>query len=134
VFVANMLESLKSKARNALLNSNAGSAMHYFSRDVFCIKETSMSELNDTMYEPALCVVLQGEKQTNIASRALLERMFVLPRCALLERGQKREKKNVLVFMAVIRIGTSVSTVTEKMQIGGQARVARRFQKLDSRN
>jgi putative intracellular protease/amidase len=71
VFVAMMLESLKSKARNALLNSNAGSAMHYFSRDVFCIKETSTTELNDTMYEPALCVVLQGEKQTNIASRAL---------------------------------------------------------------
>jgi AraC-like DNA-binding protein len=66
-----LLESLKTKARNALLNSNAASAMHYFSRDVFCIKETSTSELNETMYEPALCVVLQGEKQTNIASRAL---------------------------------------------------------------
>jgi AraC-like DNA-binding protein len=66
-----MIESLRNKVRDALLKSGSGSAIHYFSEDIFCIKEVNISELNETIYEPALCVILQGEKQTNLDDRTL---------------------------------------------------------------
>jgi AraC-like DNA-binding protein len=64
-----MIESLRNKVQDALLKS--GSAIHYFSENIFCIKEVNISELNETIYEPALCVILQGEKQTNLDDRTL---------------------------------------------------------------
>jgi AraC-like DNA-binding protein len=66
-----MIESLTNKVRDALLKKRGGSALHYFSEDIFCIKEVDISELNATIYEPALCVVLQGEKQINLDNRTL---------------------------------------------------------------
>jgi AraC-like DNA-binding protein len=66
-----MIESLRNKVRDALLKNGGGSAIHYFSEDIFCIKEVDISELNATMYEPALCVILQGEKQINLDNRTL---------------------------------------------------------------
>jgi AraC-like DNA-binding protein len=66
-----MIESLRNKVRDALLKNGGGSAVHYFSEDIFCIKEVNVSELNETIYEPALCVILQGEKQTNLDDRTL---------------------------------------------------------------
>jgi AraC-like DNA-binding protein len=66
-----MIESLRNKVREALLRNGGGSAIHHFSEDIFCIKEINTSELNETIYEPALCVVLQGEKQTNLGGRTL---------------------------------------------------------------
>jgi AraC-like DNA-binding protein len=66
-----MLESLRNKVRDALLKNGGGSALHYFSEDIFCIKEVNISELSATIYEPALCVVLQGEKQINLDNRTL---------------------------------------------------------------
>ncbi|MBE9040982.1 AraC family transcriptional regulator [Oscillatoriales cyanobacterium LEGE 11467] len=66
-----MLESLRNKVRDSLLKNEGGSALHYFSEDVFCIKEVDISELNETLYEPALCLILQGAKQTNLDNRTL---------------------------------------------------------------
>jgi AraC-type transcriptional regulator N-terminus/Bacterial regulatory helix-turn-helix proteins, AraC family len=66
-----MIESLRNKVRDALLKNGGGSVIHYFSEDIFCIKEVDISELNATMYEPALCVILQGEKQINLDNRTL---------------------------------------------------------------
>jgi AraC-like DNA-binding protein len=66
-----MIESLRNKVRDALLKNGGGSTIHYFSEDIFCIKEVDISELNATIYEPALCVILQGEKQTNLDNRTL---------------------------------------------------------------
>lgn len=66
-----MIESLRNKVRDALLKNGGGSALHYFSEDIFCIKEINISELNETIYEPALCVILQGEKQINLDNRTL---------------------------------------------------------------
>jgi hypothetical protein len=66
-----MIESLRSKVRNALPKNGGGRAMHHFSEDVFCIKEVDTSELSETRYEPALCVILQGAKQTNLGDRIL---------------------------------------------------------------
>lgn len=57
--------------QKALPKNGGGSALHYFSEDIFCIKEVDSSELNETLYEPALCIVLQGEKQTNLDNRTL---------------------------------------------------------------
>ena len=66
-----MIESLRNKVQDALQNNGGGSAFHNFSEDIFCIKETDISELSETLYEPALCVVLQGAKQTNLDTRTL---------------------------------------------------------------
>ena len=66
-----MIESLRNKVRDALPKNGGGSTLHYFSEDIFCIKEVDISELNETLYEPALCVVLQGAKQTNLDNRTL---------------------------------------------------------------
>jgi hypothetical protein len=66
-----MIESLRNKVRDALLKNESGSAVYCFSEDVFCIKEVSTSELNETLYEPALCIVLQGAKQTTLDDRTL---------------------------------------------------------------
>ena len=57
--------------QGALQEKKDGSAFHSFSEDVFCIREVDISELNETLYEPALCVILQGEKQTNLDNRTL---------------------------------------------------------------
>lgn len=66
-----MVESLRDKVRDALPQNEGGSTLHYFSEDVFCIKEAGISELNETIYEPALCIVLQGAKQTSLNNRIL---------------------------------------------------------------
>jgi AraC-like DNA-binding protein len=66
-----MIESLRNKVRNALLSKGSSSGVHFFSENVFCLKEVTTSELNETIYEPALCLVLQGEKQTNLDNRTL---------------------------------------------------------------
>ena len=66
-----MIESLRNKVRDALSKNGGGSTFHNFSEDIFCIKEANISELNETLYEPALCVVLQGAKQTNLDNRTL---------------------------------------------------------------
>jgi AraC-like DNA-binding protein len=66
-----MIESLRNKVQDALPQNRGGSALHYFSEDIFCIKEVDVSELNATIYEPALCLVLQGAKQTNLDDRIL---------------------------------------------------------------
>jgi AraC-like DNA-binding protein len=66
-----MIESLRNKVRDALPKNGGGGALHYFSEDIFCIKEVDVSELNETIYEPSLCVVLQGAKQTNLDNRTL---------------------------------------------------------------
>ena len=66
-----MIESLRNKVQGALQEKKDGSAFHSFSEDVFCIREVDISELNETLYEPALCVILQGEKQTNLDNRTL---------------------------------------------------------------
>ena len=66
-----MIESLRNKVRDALPKNGSGNAVHYFSEDIFCIKEADISELNETLYEPALCIVLQGAKQTNLDNRIL---------------------------------------------------------------
>lgn len=65
------IESLINKVRGVLRKGGSGSALHYFSEDIFCIKEVGVSELNETIYEPALCVVLQGIKQTSLDERTL---------------------------------------------------------------
>ena len=57
--------------RDALPKSGGGNALHYFSEDIFCIKEVDVSELNETLYEPALCVILQGAKHTSLDNRTL---------------------------------------------------------------
>jgi AraC-like DNA-binding protein len=64
-----MIESLRNKVRDALPKNGSGRLRHYFSEDIFCIKEVTISELNEIVYEPALCVILQGEKQTNVDNR-----------------------------------------------------------------
>jgi AraC-like DNA-binding protein len=66
-----MIESLRNKVQDALPKNGGGGALHCFSEDIFCIKEVDVSELNETIYEPALCVVLQGAKQTNLDNRIL---------------------------------------------------------------
>ena len=66
-----MLEYLKDKVRDALTKNGSESTFHCFSEDIFCIKEVDISELNETLYEPALCVVLQGTKQTSLDKRTL---------------------------------------------------------------
>ncbi len=66
-----MIESLINKVRDALRKNGGESALYCFSEDVFCIREASTSELNETLYEPALCVVLQGAKQTTLDDRTL---------------------------------------------------------------
>jgi AraC-like DNA-binding protein len=66
-----MIEFLRNKVRDTLLNNGGGSALHDFSEDVFCIKEVNISKLNKTIYEPALCIILQGEKQVNLDNRTL---------------------------------------------------------------
>jgi AraC-like DNA-binding protein len=66
-----MIESLRNKVRDALSKNEGGGTLHCFSEDIFCIKEVDVSELNETIYEPALCVVLQGAKQTNLDNRIL---------------------------------------------------------------
>jgi AraC-like DNA-binding protein len=63
------IESLRTKVRDALPKNESGRTLHYFSKDVFCIKEVDVSELNAIIYEPALCLILQGEKQTNLDDR-----------------------------------------------------------------
>ncbi|MEO1298968.1 MAG: AraC family transcriptional regulator [Cyanobacteria bacterium J06636_16] len=57
--------------QDAMPKDGDGSSLHYFSEDIFCIKEVDISELNATLYEPALCIILQGEKQTNLDNRTL---------------------------------------------------------------
>jgi AraC-like DNA-binding protein len=64
-----MIESLRNKVRDALPKNGDGRVRHYFSEDIFCIKEVNISELNEIVYEPALCVILQGAKQTNLDNR-----------------------------------------------------------------
>lgn len=66
-----MLESLRNKVQDVLPKDGGGNALHYFSEDIFCIKEIDISELSATIYEPALCVILQGAKQTNLDNRTL---------------------------------------------------------------
>jgi AraC-like DNA-binding protein len=66
-----MIRSLRNKVRDALPKNESGGILHYFSENIFCIKEVNVSELNETIYEPALCVVLQGKKQTNLDNRIL---------------------------------------------------------------
>jgi AraC-like DNA-binding protein len=66
-----MLESLRNKVRDALLKNGGGSATHYFSEDIWGIKDVNISELNATLYQPALCFILQGEKQVNLGDRTL---------------------------------------------------------------
>jgi AraC-like DNA-binding protein len=66
-----MIEFLRNKVRDTLLNNGGGSALHNFSEDVFGIKEVNISELNKIIYEPALCIILQGEKQVNLDNRTL---------------------------------------------------------------
>ena len=65
------IESLRNKVRDSLPKDRSGSAFRSFSEDIFCIKEADISELNETLYEPALCVVLQGAKQTSLDNRTL---------------------------------------------------------------
>ena len=66
-----MIESLRNKVRDYLPKNGSGSAFHSFSEDIFCIKEADISGLNETLYEPALCIVLQGAKQTSLNNRTL---------------------------------------------------------------
>ena len=66
-----MIESLRNKVRDYLPKNGSGSAFHSFSEDIFCIKEADISGLNKTLYEPALCIVLQGAKQTSLNNRTL---------------------------------------------------------------
>ncbi|MGF1522773.1 MAG: AraC family transcriptional regulator, partial [Leptolyngbyaceae cyanobacterium] len=66
-----MIESLRNKVRDSFPKNEGGSKSHHFSEDIFYIKEADISELNETLYEPALCVVLQGAKQTSLDSRTL---------------------------------------------------------------
>jgi AraC-like DNA-binding protein len=66
-----MIGSLRNKVRGAMLKRESGGTFHHFSKDIFCIREVDVSELNETIYEPALCIVLQGEKQTNLDNRVL---------------------------------------------------------------
>ena len=66
-----MIESLRNKVRDRLPKNGSGSAFYSFSEDIFCIKEADISGLNETLYEPALCIVLQGAKQTSLNNRTL---------------------------------------------------------------
>lgn len=66
-----MIESLRNRLQDALLKNGDGSAFHSFSEDIFGIKEVDISELSETLYEPALCLILQGAKQTSLDNRTL---------------------------------------------------------------
>ena len=66
-----MIESLRNRLQNALPKNGGGSVFHSFSEDIFGIKEVDISELNETLYEPALCIILQGAKQTSLDNRIL---------------------------------------------------------------
>ncbi|MEM7757734.1 MAG: AraC family transcriptional regulator [Cyanobacteria bacterium P01_A01_bin.40] len=66
-----MIESLRNKVRDYLPKNGSRSAFYSFSEDIFCIKEADISGLNETLYEPALCIVLQGAKQTSLNNRTL---------------------------------------------------------------
>jgi len=47
-----MIESLRNKVRDALPKSGGGNALHYFSEDIFCIKEADVSELTKHFMSP----------------------------------------------------------------------------------
>lgn len=66
-----MIESLSNKVKDILAKNKGESALHHFSEDTFCIKEVGTSELSETLYMPALCIVLQGEKQATLDNRTL---------------------------------------------------------------
>ncbi|MGP1351778.1 MAG: AraC family transcriptional regulator [Parasphingopyxis sp.] len=66
-----MLEVIRSRVNRVFRDQAKGDDFCELSDDVFCFRERHTSELRDTMYEPALCLIVQGAKQTIIDGRKL---------------------------------------------------------------
>ncbi|MGF1543672.1 MAG: AraC family transcriptional regulator N-terminal domain-containing protein [Parvularculaceae bacterium] len=66
-----MLEAITQTVRAALAGGVPPNGRHVYTGDVFAFAETDVAGLRETLYEPALCLVLQGEKRTLIDGRAL---------------------------------------------------------------
>lgn len=66
-----MIGSILDFARDAVGRDGSPANYHAFSEAVFCFQETNRSDLRDTLYEPALCLILQGGKQTIVDGRTL---------------------------------------------------------------
>lgn len=64
------LIKLKKSARKLLENKRDGSLELSKQAPLFLLKESVLSELNATFYEPALCLILQGRKQVNAGLRS----------------------------------------------------------------
>ncbi|QLC26433.1 AraC family transcriptional regulator [Parasphingopyxis algicola] len=61
-----MLEGIKSRVDQIFRDRAEDGDFFELSEDVFCFRERQTSELRNTMYEPALCLIVQGAKQTII--------------------------------------------------------------------
>jgi len=66
-----MLEEIKNIVTKCLNEKSVTGDFYAFSERVFCFRETGVTNLEDTFYEPALCLVLQGSKQTILGERQL---------------------------------------------------------------
>ncbi|MEL6470444.1 MAG: AraC family transcriptional regulator, partial [Cyanobacteria bacterium J06623_4] len=66
-----MIEEIRENTVRALNSNLAAGNFAAYSNDVFCFSECQPSDLRETMYEPALCLVLQGAKRTMMDGRIL---------------------------------------------------------------
>jgi len=66
-----MLEKIKNLVSESLKERSETGEFYAFSERVFCFQETRVTNLEDALYEPALCLVLQGSKQTILGERQL---------------------------------------------------------------
>lgn len=66
-----MLNQIRENAVRALNSNTADGNIVAYSSDVFCFSERHPNELRETFYEPALCLILQGEKRSMIDGKVL---------------------------------------------------------------
>ncbi|MEL7238135.1 MAG: AraC family transcriptional regulator [Planctomycetota bacterium] len=66
-----MIEDIRLAGLQASGQDEAGERFHAYSDEVFWFRESRTSDLRETFYRPALCMILQGAKQTIIDEKVL---------------------------------------------------------------
>ncbi|MEM8771517.1 MAG: AraC family transcriptional regulator N-terminal domain-containing protein [Pseudomonadota bacterium] len=66
-----MIDEIRDDAIKALNSDMLAGNIAAFSDDVFYFYERETNDLHDTMYQPALCLIVQGAKRTMIDGRVL---------------------------------------------------------------
>lgn len=123
-----MICSIHEKVRAALQTEEGWREAYAFSEAVFCFQQSRISEVREMVYEPALCLILQGAKRTTLGGRTLElgkgDSVLVshhVPVNACITQATSKEPYIALIVRLDLAIVRSLATEIEKYS-GGPSR------------